>query len=29
MLRGFWYPPSAIISSTSSDERASRVSKQT
>jgi hypothetical protein len=29
MLREFWYPPSAIISNTSSDERASRVSKQT
>jgi hypothetical protein len=29
MLRGFWYPPSAIIGSTSSDERTSQASKQT
>jgi hypothetical protein len=29
MLRGFWYPPSSIINSTSSDERASRASKWT
>jgi hypothetical protein len=29
MLRGFWYPPSAIIGSTYSDEQASQAGKQT
>jgi hypothetical protein len=29
MLHRLWYPPSAIISSTSSDERASQTSKRT
>jgi hypothetical protein len=29
MLRGFWYPPPAIIGSTCLDERASRAGKQT
>jgi hypothetical protein len=29
MLRGFWYSPLAIINSTSSNERASRMTKRT